>query len=469
MNEPETQLQRRAKYGTNVAVSILLVLAILFAVNFVVNRNSKRFDLTKSGENTLADQSVKVLKGLKEEVKMLAFFPNEIATTSEGEQKDKFIKITELYKYVSKNIKVEFIDPLEKPSLIKKYDIAVMGTVLVEQAGRQQKVTEISEETLTNAIIKVTRAESKTIYFLEGHGEKDILESDAHGFSFLKEALEKQNYVVKNLNLFTTEIPLDASVLVVAGPRRALADGEVRVIDAYLKEGGRAFILLDPQERSGMKSWLKDTWGINVGNNIVLDMDIRAQLIGLNETFPLASTYQEHPITENFKFLTFYPLASSVYPEANLPEGVSAKSLVETSVTSWAEVNIDDETAEVEYNEGEDMPGPVSLMVVAEMPIDKTITEATHPKMARLVVSGDSDFAANQFNKMQGNGDFALNILNWLAGEEDLIAIPPKKSNFVPINMTGAQKNFVFFFSVFILPAFILTTGIFIWTRRKGL
>src|SRR3989304_4537235 len=106
-----TQRQRRAKYGANVGMSVVLALAILVAVNFVANRHSKKFDLTKGGMNTLADQTVKVLGNLKEDVQITAFFSKEAVSSQESDEKDKFEKLVTMYKYASDKLKVDYVDP----------------------------------------------------------------------------------------------------------------------------------------------------------------------------------------------------------------------------------------------------------------------------------------------------------------------------------------------------------------------
>ena len=53
------------------------------------------------------------------------------------------------------------------------------------------------EENLTNALLKVIREGKKVVYFLEGHGEHSINNTEREGYSEAKRAIESQNYVVK--------------------------------------------------------------------------------------------------------------------------------------------------------------------------------------------------------------------------------------------------------------------------------
>ena len=44
---------------------------------------------------------------------------------------------------------------------------------------KREIVDDYSEEKIINAVIKVTRTEEKVIYFLEGHGERGIQDTEA--------------------------------------------------------------------------------------------------------------------------------------------------------------------------------------------------------------------------------------------------------------------------------------------------
>jgi hypothetical protein len=106
----------------------------------------------------------------------------------------------------------------------------------------------------------------KTIYFTQGHGEKDIESNDQrNGYQLVKAGLEKENYVVKGLNLIQeANVPMDASVVVVAGPTSEPVAGEVDKLDAYLNGGGSMLVQVDPPPSASLKDFLKK-WSANPG------------------------------------------------------------------------------------------------------------------------------------------------------------------------------------------------------------
>ena len=64
---------RQARFGTLAAASVLVVLGILVAINYLSTRYNKRWDLTAARQFSLSDQTKKVLQDLKEPVKVRVF------------------------------------------------------------------------------------------------------------------------------------------------------------------------------------------------------------------------------------------------------------------------------------------------------------------------------------------------------------------------------------------------------------
>jgi ABC-type uncharacterized transport system involved in gliding motility auxiliary subunit len=86
---------------------------------------------------------------------------------------------------------------------------------------------------------------------------------------------------------------------------------------------------------------------------------------------------------------------------------------------------------------------------------------------ARLVVFGDSDWVTNKYHGMQGNGDIALNTINWLAEEEDRIAIRPKTRQASRLSLAGEDLGYLKFFSMDIIPVFLVAMGLGIVLIRR--
>jgi len=440
-------------------VIIILVLGILVILNYLSSHHHWRFDLTEGKIHSLSDQTVKVLKNLKKEVQIKAFF-------REGSfQKSKMEDLLKIYAYHSKKIKYEFIDPDKNPGLVKRYDILQDGTTVFECGDKDTRITSTSEEDITNAIIKITREKKKVIAFLEGHGEKSIEDDSEYGYSRVKNELQKLGYEVKKIVLALKENLKDISLLVIPGVRKDLLPQEIEAIEDFIRKGGRVFFMVDPEDSQTVVSLLKK-YGIKLEKDIVVDTVSR--LLGGDYFMPVVSQYESHTITEKFRYATFFPLARSVDKLDSVPDNVTVSIIAKTSPNSWAEKNF--RQKQITFNPKEDRQGPIPVAVVAEIKEKSGTGEKEKEKVkkeGRIAVFGDSDFVTNNYYNLSGNGNLFLNTVNWLTEEADLISIQPKTSSPRTIHLTPQQGRMIFFTSVIIIPAFVLLLGISIWIRRR--
>ena len=481
--------RRQARYGTLATTSILLVLGILVAINYVLVRQNKRWDLTAAQQYSLSDQTKRILENLDAEIDVLVFDrDNEFPRYRDRLQE---------YEYISPLVSVEYIDVDREPLRAQQYDVQSYGTVVFDYQGRIERVVSDTEQDLTNALIKAVEGEERTVYFLQGHGEKDVVSSDREGYSAVADALGLDNFGVESLVLVQEgDVPDDASVLVVAGPTTDLLPTESEAIRTYLGAGGKALFLLDPPATSDAPelsnvSALIGEWGIEVGHNVVVDASGIGQLIGTDASVPVAATYPPHAITDRFNLLTAYPLARSVHPIEGGVEGRFARPFVETGPRSWAEADIDElASGEVVMDEAEgDVPGPIIIAAAVSAPAPQPSTVTSDPESTgadaeespesepdeddgpvpetRVAVIGDSDFAANFGLGIQGNRDLFLNTVNWLAQQENLIAIRPREPDDRRVSLTAAQQRNALWIALLIIPGGVGALGVYTWWGRR--
>jgi gliding motility-associatede transport system auxiliary component len=465
---------RQARFGTLALVSAAVVLGILVAINVLSTRHNKRWDLTAAKQFELSDQTKKVLHDLKSPVKVLVF-----ARTDEF---PRYRDHLDEYQYQSKQLQPEYVDPEKKPAVATKYDIH-QPTVIFEYNGRTEKATGEGEQELTNALIKVVQGRTPKVYFTDGHGEKNTSGSDRAGYSSINSALTSSNFVVDKLVLAQqSSVPADADIVIVAGPKMDFLAPEMDMLKAYLAKGGKLFVMLDPvlkpdaPQLTNLQALLKD-WDIEAGNDIVLDVSGTGRLaLGTDESVPLAASYPAHPITDNFRYITAYPLARSMTPIEGGVNGRNAQKLVETSRNSWAETNLKDlANGKPAKQDDADKAGPVSLAAAISVatpaaPAPKPGANGENPPKTpetRVVAFGDSDFASNGAINVQGNRDLFLNAVNWLAQQENLIAIRPRDPEDRRITLTADQMRRIFYLTVLIVPGLILLAGVQTWWRRR--
>ena len=319
--------------------------------------------------------------------------------------------------------------------------------------------------------------EKRKVYFTQGHGEKDTTASERDGYATIAKALGDENYAVEKLVLAQQgSVPDDASVVVVAGPRTDFFPPEVEALKKYLEKSGKLFLMLDPPDKADSAPVtnllaLAHDWGMDVGNNIVVDVSGMGRLIGTDASVPVAASYPSHPITQNFKFLTAFPLARSVTPVTGGVNGHIAQAFVETSPRSWAESDIKGLLAsgQVSLDEAKgDKKGPIAIAAAVSAAAGGDAAKPDEPKKeTRVVVFGDSDFAATAGLGIQGNRDLFMNAVGWLSQQENLISIRPKDPDDRRITLTATQQANITWLSLLLLPGAIFGAGIYNWWRRR--
>jgi ABC-type uncharacterized transport system involved in gliding motility auxiliary subunit len=463
---------RQARYGTLAASSIFIALGILIAANYIGKRENKRWDLTASKQYSLSDQSRNFVAKLDAPLNVHVFDKD----LNFQQHRDRLKE----YEYASKQLKVEYVDPDRNPAAAQQYKVEQYGTLIFDYKGRSERITADTEQDITNAMIKVVSGQQKKVYFTDGHGEKDITSSERDGYATIVQALGRENYTTEKLVLAQKgAVPDDATVLVVAGPKNDFFQPEIDALKTYLGKNGKVLLLLDPPSRVDSSPLtnlitLAHDWGINVGNDVVVDVSGMGQLFGASEAVPVAAQYPPHSITDRFRVMTAYPLSRSAAPVEGGVNGHTAVPLVNTSDRSWAESDVQAllTSKKIALDPGKDKPGPITLAsaVTGAAPLDpaKPPEKPDAPKPeTRLVVFGDSDFASNSVLGIEGNRDIFMNSVGWLSQQENLIAVRAKEPDDRRLTLTATQQTNLTWLSVLIVPAVIFGTGIYSWWRRR--
>lgn len=476
---------RQAKYGTNAIVYTLMTLAVIVIINYLAVQNPVRWDVTEQGVFSLAAQSQQLLDGLESEVIARGFFRDG----EEGAARD----LLDSFAAASPMFSYEFIDPDKSPEMAEQYEIAQYGTIHIAADAGETRITEATEQALTNALIRITSARRKLVYYLTGHGEAELDDDQGEaGFGQAVAALDNEGYDVEPLVLGSLpDVPADADLLLVAGPQRPLLDREVGAIDRYLARGGAALLLLDPQTADELGPVLA-TRGVALGANVIIEQFVQLFAGATLGVEPIVGDYGSHPITAGFSERTIFRLARSLTAVEPAPAGVTVAELARTSASSWAESDLERlfDAGEVELDD-EDAEGPVALGVAVtsrgeslqwvpsaiatardgtpvEATADQGQVEAPSGLEGRLVVFGDSDWASNRSLSLYFNQDLLLNAVGWLAGEEELISIRPRQTRASQAMLTSAESQTVFYVTVLLLPELILFIGMLIWLRRRN-
>src|SRR5882762_10205004 len=184
---------RQTQYTAYASVYILVVLAVLAAVNFLANRYDKSYDSTANKQFSLSDQTIKVVKGLKSDVQ-LTYFGAQTDFRGARDTLDR-------YSSLSPKLHVTYIDPERKPQVAKAAGFRSDSALIVESGARRESAKSLSEEEITGALIRSLKSDERTVCVLSAAGEHSIDDTDAAGYSMFKQLLERDNYKVRTETL----------------------------------------------------------------------------------------------------------------------------------------------------------------------------------------------------------------------------------------------------------------------------
>jgi ABC-type uncharacterized transport system involved in gliding motility auxiliary subunit len=463
------------------AATLVGGVAMAAAIAMLAGTYGPRWDVTANRVYQLSGDTRDVLRRLDAPARILLFV--------EDDDLDAYRDLLDEYAAASRLVSIEAVDVAAQPALARQYDVQEYGTSVVEYRGRFELVRGASEQDFTNALTRLREGRTRTIYFTTGHAERDIASTERVGYSGIIAALRRDNFLVQTVNFTEVpDIPADATLTIVAGPRADFFSGEIDALRRYRAKGGALLFLVDPFEdlkryitESGLALFMMDPSsvsgtgelrnltafirdeGAELGNDVVVDQSEMGQFIGTDASVPVAASYPAHPITQGLSALSAYPMARSVKPAA--ANGKTVSAFIETSDRTWAETDLQQLGAgqlSMDPEDG-DRPGPISLGVAIAAPGPPAQAVRAPARQSRLVVVGDSDFAANYSANILGNADMFLSIVRWLA-QDDGAAIPSRLPEERVLTMTPAQQTLMTWFALLVMPGAAIGAA---WSLRK--
>jgi ABC-type uncharacterized transport system involved in gliding motility auxiliary subunit len=517
---PETALDafrsRGLKYGGNTVAMSALIIVIIGAGNWFTNTHSPSFDLTRDKLHTLTPQTVDILKNLHQDVKITAFF--QTGQFDEQQAKD----LLSQYAARSSFIQYSFVDPDKDPVAARQFGIVSYGTTVFQAGGNRKDVPSVGEQEFTSALLAVTSAERRKIYFVTGNGQPDPTQSsDQNGLHAAFVDLQNSNYVVGTLDATITAVPDDASAVILTAGTQPLLDGEKAALASYLAKGGKMLIASAGFAQTDMNDLVKP-YGLQFLQGVTIDP---ASALQAGPQFPAVSRYPNtgSDITRNLSF-TVYPLADGITVTQPAPQGLTVIPLAQTSDQSWLQNHQD----AIQFRDG-DTRGPINLVVSAEgtlaqppaaasasasgapaavptplggLPAPSAIatpppasaaasaaasakpgaqptqTPTPIPQVTgadvnlsggtKIVAVADTSWLTDQFlDQVPGNHDLLINSINHLVGNQGLVTIPAKNAQSTQVNLLGTDANLVFFTTVLFVPLAVLVVGGFVWWSRR--
>jgi len=466
------------------AVIVGGAVAVVVVANIALYRHDAHFDATREGMNTPPPQLTELVDGLRSPLSLVYFYnasdPNALAAR-------------DMIETAARNhplLAFRAIDLDKEPGLARDIGVHSYNTAVLSAGERKVVVENVTDAArLGYAAQRVLRKHSETICFVTGHGETfrpmpghyhfghvetlrghdtpgadDVLVAEPEQLDRLQLALSEIGFEMRPLVMATANaIPADCTVVAEIGPRTALAAGEPALLADYLKGGGRLAMLIDPRFPVGaeLQEKLLTPLGLSSEPAIVIDPLNHFRTDPDKVAVPY---YPPHPITARLALTVFAqvrPLRLS-QPQA----AVRANVLAASSQDSY----LRPPSAAGGLTIAASGPAPAELDHGAQalaVALEGAFPGAAADKHFRLVLSGTSKFATNEYFPYVSNGELSVAILRWLAEDEASPNLAPRTYNVPEIVLTSAQMRESFIALEIVLPLSTALFGVAMWWRRR--
>lgn len=445
--------------SVQLALQIVLSVALCVVLEVLATRHNLRFDLTPTQSFALSASARQVAEAFDKPTRITVFYNSQMA-----DQRRDMADLLEQFHTAAPDLTYRLLDLDRSPALANKYGTSSYNTGVLEVGDDRVPLRSIDEAEITTALLSLARHGARTVCFVTGHGERDPQDADERaGYSELGKALERERFAVQTLGTVPSAgVPAACTEVVLAGPSHDLLPGEADALLRYLRGGGRALMLVDPDAPPSVLQLL-GALGIEARGDLIVDDQNR--FVGSDSFMPQVVRFRTETFHNRLTAPAVLSLARPVGPAEQRADGVQVIPIAATSPDSWAIVGTaKPPDGEVRFRREVDQVGPFSVGVLATL-------EPTQPEApaGQLMVFGDSDFASNFYLNLLGNKDLVLSAVAVLAEDPALIAVRRKglpNGTLSPISLTAAQSRAIFWAAVIVLPAACLLLGGVIGLRR---
>lgn len=465
-----SQLQLSIQKG----IFLLLFISILGMLAWVSNHYNQQFDLTENKRHSLSSSSITLLNTLDGTVSVHAYTTDDVTRQAIQE-------IIQRYQRLKSNFELHLFNPdidieqAQRDGIVMNKPFAFV----IYYQQRMEHIDSLSEQAISNALLRLSRRDNQQVIFLSGHGERELNGTDNRAYTLLNQKLSVMGFNLQTLNLLENKLPENTKLLVIAAPSSPYLAGEIEQLQQYIASAGNVLWLVDPGSLSGLEKiasslGLQLQQGMIVDNNPTLRNTLNIQhpgIIPITEYFP-------HIITSSIRYNTLFPLARGISPLSNehTINNWQAEALFSSGVKSWSDSA--GLQQEIVFNSSDgDIAGPITIAVALHRKnsANDTLTgnnftdnDSTPKGSQRMVVIGDSDFLSDTYIGSGANLNLGLNIFNWLIGDDDFIALEVKPAADTKLVLNNTQLAIIGFSFLLIIPLLLLIIGFRIWYVRKN-
>ena len=445
---------------------LLLFICSIGMLAWITNHYTYQFDLTANKRHSLSSSSIKLLNVLDKAITVHAYTTDDVT-------KKAIKEIIVRYQHIKSDFNLRLLNP-DIDIAEAQQDGIVMNkpfAFVIYYNNRMEHINSLSEQAISNALLRLNRRDNQQVVFLSGHGERNINGNDNRAYATLNQQLTEMGFNLQTVNLLENPLPDNTKLLVIAAPENDYLAGEIKQLEKFINNGGNLLWLADPGELQGLDK-LATSLGLQLQDGVIVDnnTDLRQTLNIQHPAIIPVTEYFPHIITNTMRYNTLFPLARGISPltNENTINNWQVEALFSSYGKSWSETGGLTEEMEFDSSTG-DVAGPITIAVA----LHRTNLNTDEPgadqiQSQRVVVVGDSDFLSDTYLGAGANLNLGLNIFNWLIGDDDFVSIEVKPSPDTKLELDDSELIIIGFGFFLVLPLLLLITGFRIWYIRKN-
>ncbi|MFK2877821.1 GldG family protein [Rhodanobacter hydrolyticus] len=437
----------------------LLLLAGAGALGFFSARYAHVSDWTANGRLSLSPQSRAVLAKLAGPVEIVSY------ASPQGDLRAQVAAFLQRYQQAKPDLALRFVDPQQDPARMRELGIAVDGELILHYHGHEQRLTELSESDVTNALERLIRGNDRIVAFVTGDGERlPSGQGDADMAALMDQLAQSGLRAVPLSFAQAVAVPQGTDLVVLASPTSDLPTGAAKALVNYVQDGGNLLWLRDPaNDDLGLKP-LADALGVQVLPGVLVDGSGAA--LGLADPRLLAmAQYPANPVTLGFQLATRFPQVAALARTGT--GGWTATPMLRSSAQSWTEFHPIDNAhpTAIRYDAAAgELKGPLDFGFTLAR-----LSPSPDKREQRAVVVGDGDFLSNAYLGQGGNRALGERIFNWLLGDDALIDVPREGVPDRVLRIGQSELDAASLGFMVVLPLLLLIAGgLIAWRRRRA-
>jgi hypothetical protein len=461
---------------------VALAGAALMLLGYVASARDEVLDLSYFKTSSPGAATKGMVSSLDEPITAMLFFPDV------NPVKDEVLAYLNGLVDATGRVRIESYDRLQSPRLAERYEVFDDGTLVFVRGDQSQRLVvgtdlrqarstlrDLDRQVQAN-LLPILRGYRK-VYLTTGHGELndssgvDPSEGASLGrVAVLNEILKLLSYEVVDLGLgdgLGQDVPDDAAIVMVLGPRRPFFEAEMAALERFLARGGALLLALDPEGAFTMGP-LEQRLGVRyVATSLADEQRHLQQRSDLSDRrLIITNNFTSHEAVTSLARAprsTVVLLVGPGYLDA--VEGtVSTRHFVVSSLaTTFADLSGD-----YRFDDPGEQKQPYKLVAA----VQGEVAEASNPlitepeTMRALVFASSSLFSDAVLASLAPNAALVADGIKWLGREEAFAGTTESEAD-VPIVHTKAEDIAWFYATILGAPMLVLGGGLLsVYSRR---